>query len=136
MNKVIVQGYISNDTELSYTQNTQTAICKFNVAVNRGKDKNGNDLGADFVPCKAIGKTAEIIDKYFHKGKPILVEGKFTVDRFQNKDGGTSYYTYCKVDKFEFVPQESQKGMDDVQEPVEEDVFEDGFAEVEESLPF
>ena len=68
---------------------------KFSVAVNNGKDKNGNDLPADFYDVVAFGKTAETFCKpdkngivKIQKGKMINLEGRPSTGSYQ-KDGVT-----------------------------------------------
>ena len=66
MNKVLLIGRLTNDIELRYTAN-QTAVASFALAINRGKDRDGNDKGADFPRCIAFSKTAETLSKYCEK---------------------------------------------------------------------
>lgn len=47
MNKVLLIGRLTADPEVRYSD-SQKAVCNFSVALNRGKDKNGEDRGADF----------------------------------------------------------------------------------------
>lgn len=137
-NLLILLGRLTKDPELSYTPNTSTAICRFTVAVDR-KDKNHT---TDFIPCKAIGKTAENIDKWFNKGKPILVQGRYTIDKYTDKKTGDSaYYTYCLVETWEFVPNEKkdENEQSDIQSNETPDMVDDGiddFEQVDESVPF
>ena len=67
MNQVIVMGRVTKDIELRNTQKGMATV-KFNIAVDRGKDKEGNDKGADFPSIIAFGKTAENIAKFTGKG--------------------------------------------------------------------
>lgn len=85
MNKWIGMGRITKDIDLQTTK-TGTEYCKFTVAVNRKKDKNGEQK-ADFVDCTAWGKTAAFVQKYFKKGDGIVVEGRFESDKYTGKDG-------------------------------------------------
>ena len=87
MNKWIGMGRITKDIDLQTTK-TGTEYCKFTVAVNRKKDKNG-ETKADFVDCTAWGKTAAFVQKYFKKGDGIVVEGRFESDKYTGKDGTT-----------------------------------------------
>ena len=87
MNKWIGMGRITKDIELQTTK-TGTEYCKFTVAVNRKKDKNGEQK-ADFVDCTAWGKTAAFVQKYFKKGDGIIVLGRFESDKYTGKDGMT-----------------------------------------------
>ena len=85
MNKWIGMGRITKDIELQ-TGKTGSEYCKFTVAIDREKDKNG-DKKTDFVDCTAFGKTAAFVQKYFKKGDGIIVFGRFESDKYTGKDG-------------------------------------------------
>jgi single-strand DNA-binding protein len=78
-------GRITKDIELQ-TGKTGSEYCKFTVAIDREKDKNG-DKKTDFVDCTAFGKTAAFVQKYFKKGDGIIVLGRFESDKYTGKDG-------------------------------------------------
>ncbi|MDO4975469.1 MAG: single-stranded DNA-binding protein, partial [Alphaproteobacteria bacterium] len=67
-------------------------VCSFTVAVDRPKSKDGNQT-ADFIKCNCWNGTADMVSKYFSKGKPIMVTG-----RLQNNDytdqNGIKHYSY------------------------------------------
>lgn len=85
MNQVNIIGRITKDIELKYTQ-SQQAYARFTVAINKGKDRNGEDMGADFIPVVAWGKNAENCDRFLRKGSLVGVEGNLRSGRFE-KDG-------------------------------------------------
>ena len=87
MNKWIGMGRITKDIELQ-TGKTGSEYCKFTVAIDREKDKNG-DKKTDFVDCTAFGKTAAFVAKYFKKGDGVIVLGRFESDKYTGKDGMT-----------------------------------------------
>lgn len=87
-NQVIVFGRIVSDPEYRQTQGG-TAVCSFTVAVDRQK----KDTGADFIKCVCFSKTAEMVSKYFAKGKPILVVGKIQNNDYTDKNG-VKHYSY------------------------------------------
>ena len=103
MNKVIISGNLTKDPELRYTSESQMAVCTFNMALNRGKDKDGNDRGADFPRVVVYGRTAENCDKYLAKGRKVLIEGRIHTGSYQNKDGATVYTTDVIADRVEFM---------------------------------
>ena len=80
-----IVGNLTKDPEMRYTP-SGTAVTKFTVAVNRGKDKEGNDMGADFYRVVAWGNLAEICGQYLKKGKQVLVEGRIRIEPYE-KDG-------------------------------------------------
>ena len=93
-------GRITKDIELQTTK-TGTEYAKFTVAVNRKKDKNGEQK-ADFVDCTAWGKTAAFVQKYFKKGDGIVVEGRFESGTYDAKDGTKRTKWGVSVDNIEF----------------------------------
>jgi len=109
MNITIISGRLCADPELRQT-NSNKAICLFTVAVEDGKDKDGNKK-AQFVPCVAWDKTAETISRYFTKGTPITLTGHLSA-RTWEKDGQKRYAWEVFVDRFEFVPGVNTKKQD------------------------
>lgn len=103
MNKCILIGRICSDIEARVTQ-TGIATCLFSIAINNGKDKEGNERPADFINCRAWRETANFISKWFQKGKMIAIEGKFKTDKYQHKTHPdiTVYSSYILVDNVEF----------------------------------
>ena len=100
MNKWIITGRLTKDTELKVfdSGNEYTA---FSVAVERDyKDKDGNKP-VDFVPCFATGKTAAFINQWFHKGDGIVLDGSGEFRKYE-KDGETRTACDFKVKNVEF----------------------------------
>ena len=86
-NKVILAGNMTRDPQLSHTP-SQTPVVDFGLAINRKwKGKDGQESEeACFVDCRAFGRTAEVINQYTSKGKPILVDGRLHFSSWE-KDG-------------------------------------------------
>lgn len=104
MNQCTIIGNLTRDPELTQTQSGKSVV-KFTVAVNNGKDAEGNDRPADFITCQAWNKTAELVGRYCKKGKPIAVIGAFKTDKYQDKnhEDVTHYNSYILVNSIEFV---------------------------------
>ena len=96
LNRVILMGRITKDLEIRQTQGG-TAVLKFTVAVDRGKDKQ-----ADFINCVAFGQTAEFIGRYFGKGRMIAIEGSIRTGSY-DKDGRTIYTFEVFVERTSFT---------------------------------
>jgi len=105
VNKILLIGRLTKDTELRYSQSVsaqsgeQLAICRFNLAV----DRRGKDKGADFPSCIAFGKNAENINKFFKKGNKIVIEGRIQTGNYTDKNGNKVYTTDVIVESWEFV---------------------------------
>ena len=104
MNQCTIIGNLTRDPELTQTQSGKSVV-KFTIAVNNGKDAEGNDRPADFITCQAWNKTAELVGRYCKKGKPIAVIGAFKTDKYQDKnhEDVTHYNSYILVNSIEFV---------------------------------
>lgn len=103
MNKVELLGRFSRDPEVRYSQGENSiAIANFGIAVNR-KYKSNGEQEADFISCKAFGKTAEFIEKYFHKGSKAAIVGRIQTGNYTNKDGQKVYTTDVIVEEIEFA---------------------------------
>jgi len=105
LNKILLMGNLTRDPQLSYTPN-QTAVVDFGIAVNRRwKDQSGNDKeDVCFVDCRAFGKTAETINKYLVKGRPVFIEGRLTLDSWTAQDGSKRSKHRVTVENFQFLP--------------------------------
>lgn len=104
MNVAIIMGRLTADPELRKTQ-SGLAVCKFTVACDR-YSKNG-DNAADFIWCIAWRNTADMIAKWFSKGKMIAVEGSIQVDNYEDKDGNKRTATSILVNRVNFCGDKS-----------------------------
>ena len=102
MNQVILIGRLARDPELSYTPNTQTAMCRFTIAVDRPR-RQGEDQGADFIRITVWGRQAETCDRYLSKGRQIAVMGKIQTGSYKNRNGETVYTTDVVAERVEFL---------------------------------
>lgn len=127
VNEVGLVGNLTKDVELR--QGTNTAVAKFTVACNRGKDEKGNDKGADFINVVAFGKQAEYIERTFGKGSRVAIWGNIQTGSYKDKEGRTVYTTEIKLSRIEAIArgESKQENKQDVPQ---------GFAALEESIPF
>lgn len=142
MNKIILVGRLTKDPELSATQNS--SYVRFNLAVDLRFKRDGDEVTADFPSCIAWGKTAEFIDKYFHKGMKLGLVGRIQTGSYTNRDGQKVYTTDVVAEEVEFVESKNASsgnsggsGGRTAPPPVTDD---DGFMNIpdgiDEELPF
>lgn len=131
MNFVVLMGRMTRDPQIR-TINAQSgdmSVANFTIAVDRG----GKDKGADFISCKAFGKTADAIGTYFHKGQRIAVQGSIQTGSYTNKDGVKVYTTDVIANRWEFCESKQREAEKKPDGP-------DGFMNVpdgiDEELPF
>lgn len=101
MNNVILIGRTTKDPEVRVSTSGMT-VARFSVAIDRGKDKDGNDRGADFPSVVVFGRQAENCEKYLHKGLKVAVQGHIQTGSY-DKDGKKVYTTDVIADRVEFI---------------------------------
>lgn len=102
MNNVVLIGRLTRDPEVRFTEQ-QLAIARFSIAIDRGKDRNGESRGADFPTIVVFGKQAENCEKYLAKGRQVGVQGRIQTGSYVNKDGNKVYTTEVVADRVEFL---------------------------------
>ena len=104
MNRTTLVGRLTKDPDVRVTEDQKT-IARFTLAINRNKKDT------DYIPCVAFNKTAELVEKYFHKGDRIGVWGSIRTGKYE-KDGRTVYTTDVYVDEIEFLQDKKEAGVD------------------------
>lgn len=128
MNEVVLIGRI---TKKPRTFESQTAMCRFTVAVDRLKKGE-----ADFIGCIAFGKTAEAIEKYTFKGQKVAVQGRVQTGSYKNKNGETVFTTDIVANRIEFLEwKDRQQEQSNPEQTLEPDVPE-SFESIDEDVPF
>ncbi len=122
-NKVLLMGNLTRDPELSYLP-SQTAVVDFGIAVNRKwKSKDGEDKSeVCFVDCQAFGKTAENLNKYMEKGRPLFVEGRLKFDSWTDAQGQKRSKHKVLVESFQFIDSKPKAEPEQSQQPSEGDI--------------
>ena len=147
MNKVILMGRLTRDPEVRYSQgDSQMAIARFSLAVDRRFKRQGDTVTADFFNCTAFGKQGEFVEKYLKQGTKIVVTGRIQNDNYTNKEGQKVYSVQIIVEEIEFAESKNAAGGGSSfqnapaggnQEPM---MPEDGFmnipAGIDNTLPF
>lgn len=102
MNNWAGAGRLTADPEIRVTGD-QLTVARFTMAINRNKKET------DFIPVVAFGKTAELIEKYFHKGDRIGVVGRIQTGSYKNKDGVTVKTFDAVANEIEFLQDKKQE---------------------------
>ena len=98
-NKVILIGNLTSDPELKQST-SGVSVCSFSIAVNRKMAKNNE---CDFINIVAWRQTAEFVNRYFKRGKPILVCGQIQTRSWTDKQGNKRIATEVVADEVSFV---------------------------------
>ena len=136
MNKWVGIGRITAKPELQYTPNTQTAVTKFTIAV----DRQTKDGGADFIRVTAFGRQAENICRYMDTGRQIAVDGRITTGSYKGRDGKTVYTTDVIIGNAEFLGNASEPAREQTASDLEQratDLLMGGeFQTTDDGIPF
>lgn len=133
INCIIIKGRLTADPETRYveTKKGQTMVCNITVAVDRTYGEE-----TDFFRAQAWGKTAELIEKFFTKGREILLRGAMENNPYENKETGKKVpFWQLRVDQFDFCGPKKDGAGSKAQDPN----IPEGFQEIkddDDDIPF
>lgn len=134
MNTIILMGRITKELELKATQ-SGTQYVQFNIAVDRPVAK-GADKQTDFITCAAFNKTAEMICKWFGKGRLIAVEGRLQIDNYTDNYGTNKTFSKVVVNRVHFTGEKAEAQNAPAPIPGMNSGFDDIISYDDEALPF
>lgn len=104
MNSCKFLGRLTDNLKLEKTEGG-VSMLRFSIAVSRKyKDKNKKQIEeVNFLNMIAWDSGAELIEKYFKKGDPIIIDAAAKQERWQ-KDGKNHSAIVFRVNSFDFVP--------------------------------
>jgi single-strand DNA-binding protein len=87
LNTITIAGRMVRDPELRRT-NSGKAVTSFTLACDRDfKNQQTGEKEVDFIECVAWGGTAEMVEKYFHKGQMAVATGRLQLRDWTDKNG-------------------------------------------------
>lgn len=105
-NRVLLMGNLVRDPELRVTP-SGLSICRCTIACSRTvkseKAEGGSREETTFVDVESFGKQAEVVAKYFTKGRPIFVEGRLRLNEWQTPAGEKRSKLQIVMENFVFV---------------------------------
>ena len=136
LNHITAAGRLTKDPELRRTQNG-VAVASFTIACDRDiKDASGNKQ-TDFIDCVAWRNTAEFVDKYFTRGRMVIVSGRLQMREWPDKNGNKRRNTEILAESVYFGDSKQQTANAQTQEAHAPQA--DNFQQIEiddEELPF
>ena len=105
LNKIFLIGNLTRNPDLRGTPGG-ASICELGLAVNRKYTSNGQDKEeVVFIDVNVWGKQADACHRNLSKGSQIMVEGRLTMDQWQDrKSGETRRKIIVTADNIQFLP--------------------------------
>jgi len=79
-----IAGNVGKDAQLRTTQGGEPVL-GFSIAIDGGKDKNGQKRDSTWVQCSIWGKRADSLSSHIVKGTKLVVSGRPGVDVYEGK---------------------------------------------------
>lgn len=110
INRVVISGRLTRDPELRYTPGGK-AVCTVALAVNRRyKDASGQwQDDTTYINVVCWMKVAELVNRYLHKGSPVLVEGRLESRSWETEAGQKRSVVEIRADRIDFL-EKAQSG--------------------------
>lgn len=108
MNTVTIGGRISRAPDIRYFESGKVKT-SLSVALDNGKDKEGNKRDATFIDVVAWGRVAELLGEHFVKGDFLLVTGRLEQEKWE-QDGQKRSKLLVNVDRIGWCPKRSAGG--------------------------
>lgn len=89
INNVFIGGNLTKDPVKQYTQ-AGDCVVNFTLAINRKYKTKAGQVKDEvvFISVIAWSRNAEIVAEYLLKGSPVIVEGRLTQERWEDKETG------------------------------------------------
>ena len=138
LNSISIHGRLVRDPELRTTQ-SGVSVCSFCVAVDRSYARKGEEKQTDFFDVNAWRGLGEMVNKYFTKGREIIVHGSMHSRKWQDKDGNNRTAWEILASDVDFCGSKGeQSAATDTATPVQ-DAYGDQYTPLDvkdEDLPF
>ena len=108
-NKCIMMGRIVNDIEFKTTP-TGVNVAQFRIAVDRRFQQKGEERKSDFFNIVVWRQQADFVNRYFSKGRMIMIEGELNTRQYTDKNGSPSTWYEIVADRVSFTGEKSQGG--------------------------
>lgn len=109
MNTTIISGNLGKDPELRMTQ-SGIKVATYSLAVYRPNPKDKDNPLTDWFNVVAWGDQADLVMSNLKKGSKVLINGKFQVRSYDDKEGKKVYITELMQNDFWLAPKKEDSG--------------------------
>lgn len=86
LNSVHLLGRLAQEPEIRYTTGG-TAVASFDLAVQVPSRGKNNPNPPEYIPIVCWADQAEFVGRYLTKGRQIVVDGRLTTRKWEDKNG-------------------------------------------------
>ncbi len=121
LNKVFLIGNLTRNPELRYTPGG-SAVCDMTVAINRSFTLNDGTQKREttFVDVNAWGHQAETANRYLQKGSSVFVEGRISIETWEDKDKNRRTKFRVVAERIQFLTPKGAGGAPQGGSPADE----------------
>jgi single-strand DNA-binding protein len=105
-------GNLTKDPEMRYTPDGK-AVTSFSIAINNGRDRDGNERPPYYFDIVCWEKLAESTAEYLRKGKKCAVMGQLTYEDYPDRDGNKRRSYRVRANNVEFLSPRDEGGGDE-----------------------
>lgn len=109
INSVVLMGRLTYEPELKVTP-SGVSVIRFQMAVDRNYQTQGQEKQTDFIDVVAWRQTAEFVSRYFHKGSMIAIVGIIQTNNFTDRDGNKRKSVEVVANQVSFCGTKSETG--------------------------
>lgn len=136
LNRVILMGRLTAEPDYRQTE-SGTALARFTLAVERDFSGQGKERETDFLDVQTWRGTADFVNKYFHKGQLVAVQGRIQVRNYTDKNGDKRRSWDIVADQVYFAESKRDSGGRDVNVERDDEPPTGDFVPVaDDDLPF
>ncbi len=135
-NKVLLMGNLTADPKLTYNQGG-LAVANFTLAINSkyNSKEQGVKEEVGFFDVVVFGKQAENCGNYLSKGRPVFVDGRLAMRRWDAPDGTKRTKIYIIAQRVQFLGGKTGGGGIIDESASLDDNFSDDLP-IEDDIPF
>ncbi|MGN1215995.1 MAG: single-stranded DNA-binding protein [Candidatus Cryptobacteroides sp.] len=122
LNKVMLIGNVGKDPEVRYLDGgaqggSTTKVATFTLATTeRYRDRNGEIReNTEWHNIVAWRNSADLAEKYIHKGSQVFIEGKLRTRSWTDQSGQKRYTTEVTVDNIQLLGKKSDNPASEIQ---------------------
>jgi single-strand DNA-binding protein len=130
MQSLTIAGNVGNVKDIKEVNGDK--VLNFSIAVDNGKDKNGEKRDATWFDCALWGKRAESLAPYISKGSKLVVSGRPSARAHEGKA-----YLGLTVNELTFMGGGAERGATQEQSEQKETPVKSNYQDYDDdSIPF